>query len=128
MINLKSILNHIWSTVKSYAGQAYQFISNPPEATSILLSRARATECLRRTRTAYYALTYYPVKDLVTAHMLDNIVRNSHSFSELCKNVENSGARGDELYCYLLIFAIAEVYKSPNPPQIDGTFGVKLLK
>lgn len=128
MINLKNILNHIWSTVKSYAGQVYQFVVNPSEAASIWSSKAKATECLRRTRGAYYALTYYPIKDLVTAHSLDNLVRNSHSFSELCKNVENSGARGDELYCYLLIFAIAEVYKSPTTPQLNGTFSVKLLK
>ncbi len=128
MNNLKNILIGLWVNVKSYMGQAAAFVTNHSEAVSSLLSRTKANDCLRRTRNAYQALTCYPVKDLVTPHALDSLVRNSRSYSELCENIEKSGARGDELYCYLLLFAIAEVYRSSTPPVIEGSFSPKLLK
>lgn len=128
MNNLKNILIGLWVQVKNYVGQIAELVRNPYGPANCFASKSKANDCLRRTRNAYHALTCYPVKDLITAHALDNLVRNSSSFPELCKNIEKSGAQGDELYCYLLLFAIAEVYKSNDPPQIDGSFSPKLLK
>lgn len=126
MNNLKSFLVSLWINVKETINKATNFITNFDFAKEHSNDLWKAKECLRRARNSYLSLTGFPVQNLVTAYSIDRVVRSCRTKDDFINSLERAGAN-DELYCFLLMIAIFEVYKSNEPPNLPPNFS-PLLK
>ena len=118
----KTVMASLWVHVKNHLGTIGRYLLGKTAT-----GRTMARDCLNRTKNAYYAITYFPIKDQITEHHLDSIVRSATSNAELLKMLEQAGIY-DEVYSFLLIMAIFEVYKASSPPELDQAYRPKLIK
>jgi hypothetical protein len=126
MYNLKNFLIAVWISVKTHVGKASKFVTDFESFKIQHENISKAKDCLFRTKNAYYALSGFSVHNLITAHAVDELVRTCRNYDELAAELDNTSARDDKLYCFLLIIAIGEVYKSSKPPELNGNFTPRL--
>lgn len=128
MNDFKNILIRILIHAKTYLESLSNFFTQPSEFIESLCSKSKAKDCLSRTRDSYFRLTCCRTHDLISAHHLDEIVRRSNSsFPELSRQLSATSASQDQIYFFILLIAISEVYKSHTPPQISNADFSKLL-
>ncbi len=118
----KTVMATLWVHVKNHLGTIGRYVLGKASP-----GRTMARDCLSRTKAAYYAITHFPIKDQITEHHLDSIVRSATSNAELLKMLEQAGIY-DEVYSFLLIMVIFEVYKASSPPELDQSNRPKLIK
>lgn len=127
-MNISNLLHTIKIQLQKVTTNVLEFITNPTIAKESFMNKLKLSDCLTRTRNAYYSLTGFKIKDLITKKQLEDILLSHHDTKSISEELKNSCSHADPTYIMLLLIAITNVYKPTNTPVITGGLNITFIE